>query len=250
MSLLRDELSDARLSAYIDGELSTEERSRILQAIRTDTVLAERICELRWMRELVRYSYHASDKQKQGTAAPSKPVSHRVMTIPNSIAAGILAVLCLGSGWFARALFDRTPEVVAIADAQSFQAERTDRPMTARHDVLLHIDSSNPSRLAAVLDAADKIVRENSGPGDRVVILANNGGINLLRADMSPYAGRISSLLMAHQNIELVACRNGVERLEAQTGLKLALLPGVTVGRSAVDEIVMRLREGWLYVKV
>jgi intracellular sulfur oxidation DsrE/DsrF family protein len=79
------------------------------------------------------------------------------------------------------------------------------------------------------------------------MILANDGGIDLLRTDKSPYVQRIQQMLVKYPNVTLVACRNGLENLRRKN-VKVSLLPGTRIGRSAVDEIVSYLSKGWLYI--
>ena len=87
------------------------------------------------------------------------------------------------------------------------------------------------------------------GGARKVMILANDGGINLLRADISPYSQRIEQMIAKYPNVTLVACRNAVEKLQRKS-IAVNLLPGAQVGQSAVDEIVSHLSKGWLYIKV
>lgn len=244
------ELSDARLNAFLDNELDTVAHRRLLQAIQDDDALSARVCEMRQMRELVRSAYRPSRAASDRARRRTVPISMRTAVFPRSIAASALAVLCLAGGWLAHGVLDRAAIPAIAGDNQSFQAVRIDRPAEDGHDVLLHVDSGVPASLAAVMDTAERIARDHAGPKDHVIILANDSGLNLFRADMSPYPERIKALLSKHPNISLIACRNAMQKLEAKSGKKIALLPGASVGRSAIDEIVSRLRDGWLYVKV
>ena len=250
MNTHEHEITDTRLNAFIDNELDATEHRRILQAIQTDDALSTRVCELRQLRALVQSAYRTSPQLESHTHKRTMPLPVHAAVFPRSIAAGVLVMLCLGGGWFAHGVFDSATAPAIAIDEQSFQAVRIDRAAGQGHDVLLHVNSGDPTLLASALDTAERVARDHHGPSDHVIILANDSGLNLLRADVSPYPDRIRALLSAHPNITLIACRNAMEKLEAQTGTKITLLPGASVGRTAIDEIVARLRDGWLYVKV
>jgi intracellular sulfur oxidation DsrE/DsrF family protein len=78
--------------------------------------------------------------------------------------------------------------------------------------------------------------------------VANGAGLDLLRADRSPLAERVIALNERHPNVKLIACNLTMDRLRRR-GETVALLPGVQVVPSALDEIVDRLNSGWLYVR-
>jgi intracellular sulfur oxidation DsrE/DsrF family protein len=232
------------LNAYIDGELDPAEHSRVLKATQEDEALSARVCELRRLHELVRHAYREP---------PPPAVRHHQVVVsprfPRGIAAGLLAALCVSGGWFAHDALDRYGNAIPAGDEASFQAVRIDRPALAGHDVLMHINSGDPAHLAVALDTAERIARAHPGPDDHLIILANDGGLNLLRADVSPYPERVRALLTDHPNVTLIACRNAMDKLQNRLGTPVRLLPGASVGRTAVEEIVTRLRDGWLYVK-
>ena len=55
--------------------------------------------------------------------------------------------------------------------------------------------------------------------------------------------------MRTYNNVSFVACNNAVERLRVQ-GVDAEMIAEVKTGMSAVERIVQRLREGWVYVKV
>ena len=82
----------------------------------------------------------------------------------------------------------------------------------------------------------------------KVEIVANREGLDLLRARVSPYADRLAELRARYANLELVACGQTVRKLR-ERGASVELLPGTEVAPSALDEVVRRLRDGWVYVR-
>jgi intracellular sulfur oxidation DsrE/DsrF family protein len=81
-----------------------------------------------------------------------------------------------------------------------------------------------------------------------VEIIANRTGIELLDANTSPYAARLAMLHRQFPQLRIVACGQTLDRLRAK-GKQFALLPGTEVAPSALDEVVKRLRDGWVYVR-
>ena len=70
-----------------------------------------------------------------------------------------------------------------------------------------------------------------------------------LRDGVSAHAGRISSLRVVYPGLTLVACGQTVQRLR-DSGVEVKLLPGTITAASALDEIVLRLQQGWAYGQI
>jgi hypothetical protein len=162
---------------------------------------------------------------------------HRAM----ALAATVLLALGVSAGWFARGGEQlRPPSSLALNAAQ-----------VGGGRVILHLGSSSPERIKVALDEADHLARgrDLSGQPVQVELLVNGDGLDLVRADVSAYADRIASLHSAHHNLKFIACNNTIEMLRLQ-GVNVELLPDVKVASSALDEVMMRLRQGWTYIQV
>lgn len=235
-------LSQEYLDAFVDGELSGEERARALARLEADPDFRRRVCELRTLKEQVKGAYEL---------APARAHSPRHASggARQMLAATLLLGLGLTGGWFAHGSATSTPVVYdrlaglpagyqAIAMAEQVDADK----------LILHLDSGEPGRLAAVLDLADKLLRER-GAAARVEIVANSDGLDLLRADVSPERQRIADLARRHGNLSFVACGQTVARLKRE-GTRVELLPDAHTASSAINEIMTRMGQGWVYVKV
>jgi intracellular sulfur oxidation DsrE/DsrF family protein len=82
-----------------------------------------------------------------------------------------------------------------------------------------------------------------------VEVVANAGGVDLMRADKSPFVQRVRALQQQYSNLHFIACANAIRNLR-HNGVDVSLLDGVQSGETAVDHIVDRLQHGWRYVKV
>lgn len=225
---MKQQISDEQLSAFIDGELDAADREHVLAAVAVDAGLAQRACALRLVKEQVRHAY----------AEPPAALSRQRPARPwRALALALLLAGAATGGWVVR---DQA-------------AEHTDalarKPDTAH--VILHLASRDEQRARAALDDAEGLLRAASDSGQPLALelVANAGGLDLLRADVSPHADRIARLRAEHPNLALIACGNTVQRLH-EKGIEVRLLPGTRVASSALDQIVMRLGQGWSYVRI
>ncbi len=252
-----DELSEEHLNAFVDGELDSGDRGRVLRAIGTNPALQRHVGELRRLRDLLQYAYYDPPHPAGGSEAQPTLRAARLPRALRSSAylprfAWSTVALAIGVllGWVAHPRNAALPDTAAQAGLWSFEAARVDgAPVDSRH-VVLHVSSDDPRTLDAVLVAARRIVSDLERKGGRLVILANGGGINLLRSDIGSWSAQVQQLLKQHSNLTVIACSNGVEKLIHDGHQPVQLIPGATVGGTAVEEIVARLREGWVYVKV
>jgi len=233
---MKNDVSDELLCAFVDGQLDDIERGRVLSVINDDPAVGKRAFDLWRLKEMVRH------------ALPMRPVpqttlgggTRRHTRWPtHAIAAGLIAAVGVTGGWFARGPVDTASQrdVAQVSTAPHHQK------------VLLHIGSSNPVRIKAILDEAEQLLRSSDSQGEsmQVEIVANEGGLDMLRAGVSPFAERIQQMRHAHRNLSFVACGNTVERLR-NAGEDTRLLPHTLIASSAIDEIVTRQRQGWLYI--
>jgi DNA-directed RNA polymerase specialized sigma24 family protein len=115
--------------------------------------------------------------------------------------------------------------------------------------IVLHISEANPLRFAAALGYADKFPQRHPAPDSRVEVIANAGGLDMMRTGLSPYEDQIGALLEAHPNVRFLACANAVAKLRKQS-IEPHLMDNVDTEKKAIDHIVARLQEGWSYVRV
>lgn len=245
---MTNDISDEKLCAFIDGELASDELDELLLRLQSDFALRDRVAALRLTKDMVRMAY--AEVPTAGRGTEQLDVARR-MTY-RSLAAAMLLGVGLAGGWALRgqALNDPAP-----APLLSFLPENVHPVRLASHaddrKVLLHIDSSDPARVRNVLEYADAFLAaaQRTGVTVRLEVVANVQGIDLLRAGVTPYSGRFEALARRDASVELVACGTTIARLQSR-GEKPNLVPGVRVAPSALSEIVNRLEEGWLYIKV
>ncbi len=235
-------ISQEYLNALVDGELTADERDQAYRLIEEDADFKARACETRTLKEMVKGVY------ADIPAVPPTAVHRRHHGgWYQALAAVLVLALGVGGGWQARGRAD-TPHFDRLAGLPpGYQTVS----MAARVDpgkVLLHLDSNDPLRLEATLDLAERLLKAGRG-SSRVEVLVNNYGLNLLRQDTSPYRERIGRLVDQHANLSFVACGQTLARLKRE-GVHVVLVPQASVATTAIGEILGRMREGWIYVKV
>ncbi len=230
------DVSDDLLNAFADGELDAAEKARLLHLMAGDGALRGRVCQLWQVKEMVRGAY-----PQVPAGEPPQRRSSRLQRWGIALAALVVLAVGLMGGWIAREEAGGS----RLAGLQLYARQMDEGK------VVLHIASAAPDRLKTTLDEADELAQshDRSGHPVQVEVVANGDGLALLRADLSPYADRIAALGKAHGNLRFIACNNAIQ-LQRMSGQEVMLLPDVAVAPSALDEIMMRLQQGWAYVRV
>jgi len=227
-----DIISDEQLSAFMDGELEADEENRIFTLSEQCPELDARLCQQRKIKEMVQHAYRnvPEPRRRNNRGGPRGGLF--------SLAAAALLALTIGlaGGWLAARSHDGVTEPVAGA-------------VPASQDTwLLHVASSDPARMQLALDRAEELM---SGPNatarSRVEIVANEGGLDLLRSDRTPFADRIRAL--ADQDVLFFACSRAIDRLKEQ-GVDVQLVPEANAHYSALDRVVHRMQQGWTYERI
>jgi len=236
--------SDEMLNAYLDNELAAAERKRILEALRVDANLRERLSRLDQIRNLLKIAYH--DMQPAQHTPNNSKIRLRKQI---AIAASLFIVIGTIIGWFAR---EELVEPSGLAELAK-QVQYT-KAVTADETwrVLLHISSNEPHRLNVLLEETESILREYKEHPQKVSlrILANGKGLDMLRDDTSQYGKRIAQLQKQYHNVVFLACAEAISHIEKTQHKQIKLLPKVEVTPSALNEVLNRRKEGWTYIKI
>jgi len=228
-----DDWDDLTLTAYIDGELDAAAQAAVLSEMEHDTDLRDRVCRLRRTKDWVRAGFGSamppSKRQLSTRGAPwlrlRSGLAAAVLALAFGLGGGLLGYACAeyGDGHLAR--------------------------QTDPNKIVLHIDDANPAHFKHLLDYTEAFLRKHRKDGAQVEVVANAGGLNLLRADVSPYARRVQRLSETYSNVRFIACMNAIRNLR-KAGVNPVLIDTVQSGETAIDHIVKRLRQGWTYQKI
>jgi len=251
-------ISEERLNAFIDGELDTTEKNEVFEALNSgDTTLSQQVCELRQLSELVRHAYDRPPESEKYC----KPEPRRMSMWGRAATATLLVGLGAMLGWSGH-----QPPAVQQADSgvhamywdkdRSFQntdlSKVTDQQGTKK--VIVHLNTSSISRFEQALDTAEQVLATyaDSELGAEVEVVANASAIKMLRTGYSPYAERVRALQERYLNLTFLACKDALDHVRELEDLEtdVTLLPDVDVTPSALEHILNRLSEGWVYINV
>jgi intracellular sulfur oxidation DsrE/DsrF family protein len=225
------------IHAYLDGELSLQERQRFEEALKLDPALRHEVCELRKIKQQMLEHY-------QKVSVPPRPTFQNQGSKRAYWAAAASVVLVVALGMFALP-YTYTPADSGMQGVSVVQNEATDSR------ILLHIDSNQPEKTQALLRKASTLLAENKVqdgvPPMQIEIVANDQGIELFEQDNQSREA-IIGLLAQYDNLKLIACQRALERRKAK-GEPAKLIDGVESDKTAIDEIVNRMQKGWKYYK-
>lgn len=247
----QDVISDEHLNAFVDGQLDAQEKSRVFSAINEDKALNLRACELRKLRELVRHAYDLPP------APATQP--HSGSRLVHGLRRGLVAALLLGAGlaggWYGRIHVEHSGiQAMYLNKNRTFETTTLTgiNQIAQARKVVLHISSSNPRRIEEGLQIAQRLLQMYKSRHEKgqVEVVANAGGLDLLRAGVSPFAGQVRRLQDEYSNLAFLACQAAIKKVEREDGVSVKLLPQARLTPSALEEILSRLQHGWVYVKV
>jgi intracellular sulfur oxidation DsrE/DsrF family protein len=231
------EVSDELLNAFVDGELDVAEKSRLLEQLAQNPGLRARVCELWQLKEMVRSGHPLKTTPKNATGSGRKLTRQR---FTQALAACLILAVGAGTGWSVRGTRDPARSAGFELGAKYLDEGK----------VILHLASADSDRLKTALDEAEELAarRDKAGNPVRVELMTNAGGLDLLRTDVSPYSERIKALRAAHANLHFLACQTAIDNL-IRKGIRVDLLPEAEITESAVDQIIKRLKQGWVYIQ-
>lgn len=226
--------SDEFLNAFVDEELAAEDKNSIYREISENETVNQRVCELRNLRELVRFAY--ADPPAPGAQAVR---ARRAVRYAYGFTAAAVVAASLLIGWLVYQPSGRPLSSVPVVAVQE--------PVK----VLVHLNVGNPQRMRQTLDEVENLLQfyRANGQQARVEVVVNGEGLDMLRADTSPYPERIAHMQKEYDNLTFAACQNTIERLKREQGIVARLLPGVTVIDSGMAQIMRRQHQGWAYIR-
>ena len=225
-------------NAFVDGQLDNPEWERVAAQIEDDAQLREDLDTLRTVKEMVRHAY-------AHPPAPSRRGFGRSHQGWRWVAAASVAFAT--AGWFGHAWWSSVPEL----DPASAYVLREQGAAFDRSHILVHVSTGEREALSRALDEVEDLLRSarKEGRSIEIEVVANRSGLELLKASVSPFAARVAALRTEYGNLRFIACGQTLRRLDAG-GHSVALLPGTEIAPSALDQVVKRLQNGWVYVRV
>lgn len=233
--------SDEFLNAFVDDQLSPDEKSRVYPQIAGDQALSREVCELRKLRDLVRLAYNDVEPLAPSTQAP--PPRRTGL----GLAASLALVLSGAIGWVLHERVDTNDAKVHVGAPSRLPASNPNEPVK----IVVHLSEDEPAHVRQVLDDVEgllQLYRANARPA-RVEVVMNGEGLSLVRADTSAAPERVRRMQKEYDNLSFVACQNAIDRLKRDQGIVANLLPGVVVIDSGMAQLMRRQQQGWAYIQ-
>ncbi|MCW8931208.1 MAG: hypothetical protein OQL19_13325 [Gammaproteobacteria bacterium] len=229
-----------QINAYVDDQLSDEVKAEILKKSQENEALSENICQARVIKEMVKLSYQ-SPPDTHSDRHVNKNYSNRFLY---GVAASLFLLIGCIIGWKG-AYFYGNP----LLNNSTLQQVQLNQNNINNHQVLLHIATDDPSRVESALGNAERLLMSYSNDEKfQLQILVNAEGIKILQASDSPYIDRIRTLATDNKNVSFLACQRSIERQKLK-GVDIHLVKEASVIPEALEEIVKRLNQGWVYIR-
>lgn len=241
-----DRPEETWLQAYVDDELAPSDRSEFLQQLIYDEQLRTRVCELHRTKELVRQAFIEPPPPplRQHARRSFAPWRKRIASVAAVCA---LMALSFAGGLYANGSQHGSASLEATLASLGAVGLQKTAYSSSPNRVLLHIASENNIKFAHTLEQAAHLLKTYRAQGLIVEVVVNGGALNMLQSGNNPYARRVHTLMKEYPNLHIVACGTGIGYLKSR-GFPIDLMRQVRVAPSAVEEIVKRLREGWVYI--
>ncbi len=230
-----DSFGDELLYAFIDGQLDTATRESIVMAMDRDSDLRDRVYRVRRTKDLINIAFEDAESRHEDKVQRRGSWLQHSRAVAASLAA---TALLLGAGLLGYELAPQQPTPTQFS-SQALDSKQ----------IVLHIGDSDATHFAATLAYAEEFLHQHERSGAQVDVVANAGGLDLLRKGISPYQQRVLAMMAAYDNISFIACANSLRNLRRQ-GVTPDLIADVKTDATAVDHIVQRVVEGWTYIKM
>lgn len=235
---------DLELSAYIDGELTDDERVEMLAAMRANPDLAREACELNNLKNQLQLAYAnppGLDKQhSRGRRGPWTAIAASVVML----SAGLVGGMMLGNNTATQERF-----VILDAEGRGEAPASADSPETR---IVVHLTNPDQAVAGELLDDVEQMLKayERDGQPLRVEIVSHGEGLDFLRSRLSEHRARIHALADHFHNLTFVACKNTIDRVEVSQGIEVNIVPEAEITQSGVEHVVTRQKQGWSYIRV
>ncbi|MDT8282918.1 MAG: hypothetical protein RQ982_08915 [Gammaproteobacteria bacterium] len=239
------EMTEDRVNLFVDGELDTDEMDEIRKAVLDDKELRERVCQLKAVRELVGYAYsnvpgsrHDQVQNKQTGSIWTK-----------AIAASVTLVVGVFLGWETYQYSPQSIQAISAENTFQYVANHVAANHTGRK-IVLHVDSGDLKVINAALNEVDQLLEtyKKANLPIELDVVANKGGIDMLRVDISPYGQRIQKLI-DDKDVSFYACQRSISKAHAKEGSEIVMMPGVETTKTAREIIPDLLKKGWVYIR-
>lgn len=215
-----NEMSEDELNAFVDGELNTADRERVLEALAGDEALQKRVAEIQQTADLLRHAYERPPV-RQRAAFIARPRNRQMLAASVLLSAGVLA------GWLLSQWAGKPSQVAAAAP----------------RGVVIQVSRNDPAEWQMALINARNVRKAYGDQPMDVEIVAYGPGLKMFGKD-SPLAAGLEEA--AKSGVKLLVCGNTM-RMTHTDRKDLSWM--VQVVPSGIVEIMQKQGQGYAYVK-
>ena len=250
MSELRP--SEEILNAFVDGEFSAEDRLSALKSIAANERLSREVCDLYQLKELVNMAYRADTLPDLGRWRLRSSGASRAWVPALAAGVGALGLALVAVMEFTR---DRGHDPVLLAENAEVAAPEAAGRAAETHgarQVLFHVTEMDVREAETLFDDIEHMFETAllEGQDLQVQVVVHGTAMDLVRADLAPFPGRIRELVHLYPDLRVTACGQSRARLQRAEQATIELLPWVQEVDSWVDEAARRQAEGWTYIRI
>ena len=249
---MKRDVSDEILGAYVDDELACSEKRLVAEEIKSNPELEQHAQALLDLKTSIKDAYSDATIAKHASLSEKTELSDK--TTRRIFIQSIAASFILTCGLVVGVMINMSGSVnkLVTADASDKLFGIQVKPVSQQEDkILLHISSADLDKLDFLLTKTERLLTDSRHSNNplNIEVIANSKGINLLRKSTSPYAQRITKLQKQYSNLQFIACKNTIQRLQ-KNGQSIQMINGVKADKPALDTIINRMDKGWTYVKI
>lgn len=240
-------ISDEYINSFVDNQLDSMEKINAFDIINQNESLKNKVCELSALKVIVKHAYMQPPEPVRANLNLKRHWAKHFQ----SLAACLLLLIGGVSGWLGHEWLGKGDVKQQNMASLMLTAQHNNAVVADARKFIVHINNSNLPRLKAALDETEALLSnyKNSNQQIEVEVIANKQGVDLLRANFSPYRQRIGMMQANYPNLNFMVCGQTIGKLRLE-GKNVDLLPHIGIASSAADQINKRLLQGWGYVKI
>lgn len=240
-----ENIDDDILSEFVDNRLDSASCAQILKIMESNASVRERVNEMRRAKELMKLAFadttfvDTKTSEASTLAQPINKTRHWHIDSIGLVAASLLILITgvtIGGVGYHYSGWNQVSSAAAV-------------PPMSQERVLLHISESDPAKFASVLSYVKDFLVLHEKSGRQVAVVANAGGLDLMRKGVSPYEQEVREIINRYPNVHFIACANSIRTLQKK-GINPEIIDNIDTSLPAMDQIIKHVREGWSYIKI
>lgn len=244
----KNRYSDEYINAFIDGELDSNECAQVLFDEQQNDVLAQKINEMRMLKEKVQLAYAGFEEAGEEIRSDSSNSSG----LPYArMLASVLVVLLITGLYVYQSPTSNGIETARqlIRNTQATPAYAVNTVVGMNEHVVINLSQYQPAHFSETLEQIKALLQKRNSASFSLEIVANGKGLKALDTETSLHVDEIKHLSRQFANLKVVACAKSLAQL-ASEGDPVKLLKGIMLTPSAAEQVAKRTSQGWLYIKL